>query len=395
MKKNVTVYYGLIMAVYSVGFVIMSAFSSLYLLSTGMSSGEIGALLACAGIVSAVLEPPVGALIDRHPRVSGRTVLLICSAVIVAFGILLILTPGRSMALTGILYGIPIMLLYLAQPFLNALGMEAINLGYGLNFGAGKAMGSSGYALGSYVFGIISVLCGASIIPFAFSVVYLVLCVIVFFYPVQKDRVRSGEAAPRKLGNPYLFLSRYKRFAGVLVGLIFIYFSHALINTFSLQIVMPKGGTSADMGTAAAIAAVCELITMLCFSFYMKKTGLGILLKISGVFFTLKILFSLIVTSVAGFFVIQVFQMFGWGLLAIGIVYYVNEITQQDDKAQGQAYAGISMTAGSVLASFLGGRMIDLFGVDTMLITGTVVSFAGTVLLWIFIDDVLTSPEKQ
>lgn len=36
-EKNVTVYYSLIMALYSIGFVAMSAFSSFYLLNNGLS----------------------------------------------------------------------------------------------------------------------------------------------------------------------------------------------------------------------------------------------------------------------------------------------------------------------------------------------------------------------
>lgn len=387
MKKNVTLYYGIIMAVYSLGFVTMSAFSSVYLLSVGLSSGEIGILLGIGGVVSAVLQPVVGILMDRHPLVSGKTVLAVCSVLIALFGVILVLTPERSTALTSILYGVPIMLLYLAQPFLNALGMEAVNLGYSLNFGAGKAMGSMGYAAASYVFGIVSVKAGPKIIPSVFAFIYLLLTFIVIFYPVRKSAGIRPSGGRVVLGNPYTFLIRYKKLAGVLVGLVCIYYSHTLINTFALQIVVPKGGSSADMGTAAAIAAVCELVTMLLFSVYMKKVRLVNLLRISGIFFTLKTFFSLTVSGIPGFFLIQGFQMFGWGLLAIGIVYYVNEYTAQDDKAQGQAYAGIAMTFGNVLATFSGGRIIDAFGVDTMLIVGTVISALGTVILWVFLED--------
>ncbi len=390
MKRNVTVYYGLITAVYSVGFVILSAFSSVFLLEAGLSSGQIGLLLSIGGIVSAVLQPPVGALIDRRPKISSKTVLLVCGSAIVVFAALLRFIPRQSLGLTALLYGCPIMLLYLAQPFVNSLGMEALNSGYGLNLGAGKALGSFGYAAGSYVFGIISVKLGANIIPLAFGIVYFVMCLITFFYPVQKENIPLSDKSrtSQKIGNPYLFLLKYKRFAGVLLGLVCIFFSHMVINTFSLQIITPKGGTSADMGTAAAIAAVCELITMLLFSFYMKKAGLSRLLKISGLFFALKTLFSLLVRSVAGYFVIQGFQMFGWGLLAIGLIYYVNDLTDPEDKATGQAYAGISMTAGNVLATYIGGHLIDAFGVNTMLIVGTIVALTGMVILWIFIEDI-------
>ena len=375
------------MAVYSVGFVIMSAFSSVFLLDAGLTSSEIGIILAVGGIISAVLQPVVGAMIDHNPKVSAKTIVLLCSIGIFVFGIILALHTGGGTLYTGIMYCVCIMLLYLAQPILNTLGMEALNMGYNINIGVSRAMGSFGYAAGSYAFGIVSVMLGARIVPYAFTAVYFLLSLIVFFYPVSKKSITQTVRTTGKFGNPYLFLVRYKRFAVILIGLVCIYFSHVLINTYSLQILLPKGGTSGDMGTAAAIAAVCELITMLLFSFYMKKIKLSTLLKISGVFFTLKTLFSLLVTSVPAFFLIQGFQMFGWGILSIGIVYYVNDLTGEGDKAQGQAYAGIAITAGNITASFLGGYLIDAFGVNMMLIVGTVSAAVGMLILWIFVTD--------
>lgn len=143
-----------------------------------------------------------------------------------------------------------------------------------------------------------------------------------------------------------------------------------------------------DMGTAAAIAAGCELVTTMVFAFYMRKVKLHILLKISCLFFTAKIFLSYLVKGVMAFFLIQGLQMFGWGILWIGIVYYVNDLVGDRDKAQGQAYAGMSFTIASVLGNLLGGRMIDAFGVDVMLLSGTAVSLVGTVVIWVFLKEI-------
>lgn len=50
-KANVTIYYGLIMAIYSIGFVTMSAFSSVFLLNAGLSNGGVGILLALGAVI--------------------------------------------------------------------------------------------------------------------------------------------------------------------------------------------------------------------------------------------------------------------------------------------------------------------------------------------------------
>lgn len=379
-KKNVTIYYGLIMAVYSIGYVSMSAFSSLYLLDIGLSNRAVGTLLAVASMVSVLLQPPVGAMIDTNPKISTKKVLLVLGVLILAFGIVLIGLNGQNLKLTTMIYGITIMLLMLAQPFLNALGMDAINYGYPIRFGLGRSMGSMGYALGSAAFGRVSVMFGAKSVPVAFSIAFAVMCILLVIYPVKKPDTATYREKHKK-ENPFLFLSKYKLFAVTLVGLILVYLSHVLINTFTLQIILTKNGNSSDMGTATAIAAVCELITMLLFPLYLKYFKLESMLKVSAFFFVIKIFSSFIVPNVFFFYLIQVTQMFGWGIMSIGIVYYVNNLVSENDKAQGQAYAGMSYTIASVIGTFVGGNIIDNFSVNSMLILGTVLALAGSVVM--------------
>ncbi len=385
-KKDTTIYYGLIMAVYSVGYVTMSAFSSLYLLDVGLSNGAIGILIAIASLVSVAFQPIVGGLIDKNPKISTKGILLVIGIVVLIIGLIISFVPGKGIAFTTALYGTDIMLLMLAQPFLNALGMDAINYGYRINFGVGRGMGSLGYALGSAAFGRISVIFGPKCVPIAFSISFFVLCFLLFIYPVKKSVSNVTIEKKEKKGNPFLFLTRYKRFAILLVGLIFIYFSHVLINTFSLQVVLAKGGTNADMGNAAAFAAVCELITTITFVFYMKKFALHNLMRVSGIFFTAKIFLTFLVPNMPMFYIIQITQMFGWGIMAIGIVYYVNDLVGEYDRAQGQAYAGMAYTIASVIGSSFGGGVIDMFGVNAMLILGTILAAFGTVIVWFAIE---------
>ncbi len=389
-KKNVTIYYGLIMAVYSMGYVSMSAFSSLYLLDIGLSNGAVGTLLAIASMVSVLLQPPVGALIDKNPKISTKKVLLAIAVIVLALGVVLIILNGQNLQLTTGLYGVSIMLLMLAQPFLNALGMDAINYGYPIQFGLGRSMGSMGYALGSAAFGRISVIAGPKSVPVAFSIAFAVMCILLVIYPVKKPEIVLAKAK-EKTENPFLFLGKYKRFAIMLVGLILVYLSHVLINTFSLQVIITKNGDSSNMGTAAAIAAVCELITMLLFPLYLKHFKLENMLRISCFFFVIKIFASFLVPNVTLFYIIQVTQMFGWGIMSMGIVYYVNNLVGENDKAQGQAYAGMSYTIASVIGTFVGGNIIDRFGVNSMLLFGTALALAGSIVVWFTIKQKLTA----
>lgn len=388
-KKDATIYYGLIMATYSVGYVALSAFSSLYLLDLGLSNGAVGILIALASLISVLLQPSVGSIIDKSPKVSTKQMLLLMASIIAIMGVLLIFIPVKGIAVSTAIYGISVTLLMLAQPFLNALGMDAINYGYPINFGLGRSMGSLGYALGSAGFGRISVMFGPKSVPVVFSSAFFVLCLLLFIYPVKKEgNIETlKEEENGKKENPFLFLANYKRLAVMLLGLVFIYFSHVLINTFSLQIVVSKNGTSSDMGTAAAIAAICELITMLLFPIYLKYFKLHKLIRVSGIFFVLKIFLSFLVPNIFTFYIIQATQMFGWGIMSMGIVYYVNNMVGEHDKAKGQAFAGMAYTLASVIGSFLGGNIIDLLGVNMMLLIGSGLAAFGTVVVWITAQD--------
>lgn len=388
-KKNVTIYYGLIMATYSIGYVTLSAFSSLFLLNLGLSNRAVGILLAVASLVSVLLQPGVGAVIDRNPKISSKQILLIMALLITFLGIFIITFSGNNTVITVFLYGICVMLLMLGQPFLNALGMDAINYGYPINFGVGRSMGSLGYAFGSAAFGRISVMFGAKSVPIAFSIAFLVLCICLYFYPVKcnEDNKNSTDSKKIENENPFLFLNRYKRVGIMLFGLMFIYFSHVLINTFSLQIVISKNGTSSNMGTAAAIAAICELVTMLIFHIYLRHFKLHNLLRVSAVFFVLKIFLSFLAPNMFVFYLVQGTQMFGWGIMSIGIIYYVNSLVGEHDKARGQAFAGMSYTLSSVLGTLLGGNIIDMFGVNMMLVIGSILATVGTIIVWITVQE--------
>ena len=205
----------------------------------------------------------------------------------------------------------------------------------------------------------------------------------ILFFPFQKSLQKAASPSGKStaFSGVLAFFMKYKRFTIVLIGCILLYISHVFINNFTFQIVETKGGTSADMGVAMALGSVLELPTMFLFGYMQKKARCDIWFRISGIFFTLKILFSLLVTNMAAFYVIQIFQMGGWALISVSSVYYVNSIMEPEDAIKGQAYITMTYTLGSVLGAVLGGTLLDHAGVNAMLITGTIAALVGAVLL--------------
>jgi len=167
----------------------------------------------------------------------------------------------------------------------------------------------------------------------------------------------------------------------LLLGAILVFVSHNMLNNFAFQIMESKGGGSSAMGTAIALAAASELPTMFLFGWMVTKVRCDVWLKISGLFFLIKAAATVLVRDVAGMYLIQGLQMFGFALFVVASVYYVNMIMKDKDRTKGQAFMTMTNTLGGVLGSACGGALIDGFGIHTMLLVSTGVAAVGMALM--------------
>lgn len=385
-QKNITAQYSFLQLSYWTGFACISAFSSVYLLNLGVSNSVIGLSLSLGTLAAAIMQPYVGLLVDYNPKITTKRILFITSVLILVLSMLLFPVSKAVTSVVPLMYGTIIFLLHLAQPFSNAMGMEGINAGYTLHYGPSRAAGSFGYATVSLVLGKIAALKGGNVVPVFIAVSFFVTIMALVIYPVKSqpkneelDRSNIHNAQRPKVTD---FFKKYKALGIVIGGLIFIYLSHVIINVFALQIVISKGGTSENMGLATAISAFLELIPMLIFPFLMKRFRVSFLLKLSAIFFFLKNLGTLLAPNIPVFYCVQGCQLIGWGVMTVSIVYFVNDLVDEKDTAQGQAYAGMTLTVGNVVAGMIGGRVIDSFGINTLVIMGVLFALIGAVIFW-------------
>lgn len=378
--KNLTPLYSFIQGLYWMNFAAIMGYSGFYLLGSGFSNTEIGIIIAVAGILSAVLQPALASYADRPESPSLKKFLQLLLVIQLILGIALVFC--RSILLTGVVYGCGVTLLQLLTPFINSLGMESINQGQKLNFGIARGMGSVAYAALSYVLGIITSRTGITAVPVCIMIVTLVLIGCLALFPFTKSNTVAVQNDKKQSLNPLQFFCKYKRFTIVLAGCVLIYLGHVLLNSFTFQIVQSKGGGSSEMGTATAIAAMSELPTLFLFGYMLKKVRCDIWFRMTGIFFTLKSLGSLLAPNMTVFYGIQIFQMLGWGLMAAASVYYVNSVMDAEDAIKGQAYITMTYTLGSVIGALLGGTLIDLSGVNTMLLFATVCAAIGSIIIF-------------
>lgn len=403
-----TIRYAWLQGGFWMSFCVVFNYAGVFLLSKGYSNSEIGVIIAVAGLVSVFLQPFVAGLSDRYEKLTLRRLILGLSVIMLLAGALLII-PGLHLLWNALFYSVLLAVLQVLTPLVNAIGMECINRGISVNFGLARGIGSVSYALISFLAGELIERFSATLIPFLVIVCYLLVfaAAYIFCFPISGTK-RAGQAQTDRKPvrgqaeqNPSYeeqngesfredaaaaaeqsFFASYRRFFILLAGISLLFICHNMLNNYLFQIMTYHHGGSSEMGIAAAISAVLELPTMIAFSFMVRRVSSGTLLKISGLFFTLKSFLTLIAAGISGVYLAQTAQMFGFALFVPASVYYVNSLIRPSDRAKGQAFMTATNTVGSVFGSLLGGFLIDSKGIPAMLLTATVIAAVGTALVF-------------
>ena len=388
-KQNQTAQYALIQGIYWMSFCIIFAYASVYLLDRGFSNTGIGLLIGVSGTVSALLQPLIGGIADQNRKLSLKTMILLIGSLMLFAGAALYVVKENQI-LTVLFYGLEVTFLQVLTPLIYALGMGCVNRGERLNFGLARGIGSLAYAGISYIAGFLVAAAGTSVIPAAMAAAYAALLVAVWWFGRREDSGSGAECskehekanAPTGKGSRQeSFFMRYPGFFVLLIGAVLVFVSHNMINNFAYQIMEYKGGGSSAMGTAIALAAASELPTMFLFGWMVKKIRCDIWLKVSGLFFAIKALATVLVSTVGGMYAIQGLQMFGFALFVVASVYYVNAVMEENDRVKGQAYMTMTNTLGAVLGSACGGAVIDGAGIQALLICSAAAAVGGMVLI--------------
>ena len=402
----INLHYSFIHFFYWMCLVSCQSYAAFYLLDSGMTNTQIGLLLGIGGFLAALIQPFIASWADKPKSPSVRVITIVMSVLAVTGSLLLFVFRHRSFAGTYIVYLLSYLIIMMEQSSVNALGTESINNGKKISYGFGRGVGSLGYMIASFIVGHATASAGAVSIPAALMITSAATAVVTFFFPfVKRQQAAAGEDKSsagtgsaagedqssagagsaagngKSAGSLLTFFVRYPQITVAMLSLVLIFIGHTYINNFLLPIVETKGGDSADMGNLMSFAAFPELVIMLCYGWLRRLMPDRFWFRISGIFFTLKVLCTMLAPSIGLMYPVQLFQPFGWGILAVSTVYYINDIVDDDDKIKGQAIFTATFTLGTVLGSLSSGVLLDHGGVTAMLTVGTVTSAIGAGLL--------------
>ena len=374
---NATPYYALIQGLYWAIFCLMVGFASVFLLDRGFTNGQIGLILGLSYLLSAILQPVVGSMFSRQGV--RLNIAIACAYIPVAALSLAVLTLPLGRVPLAAMLAIMFTVQSMMQPSVNALHQNFEALGRPVNFGLARGVGSAAYALSSFAMGRLLTRLSPSILPGAYGAAVAALILALFLARVPSS---AGQTGPEKGGASYAeILRRQPSLALFLVGVGCMFLTYSFIDNFLVQIILSIGGSSGDLGTAITLSAMTELPAMLLFARFSRR-GKGVRLFMISIWFWLaKDVLTLLAPNPRVLYAVQLLNFASCAVYVPGMMDYMRHVLPETQLLRGATLAGTATTLGSLLATILGGWLMDAVGVRTALLVVQFFAGFGTLLL--------------
>lgn len=395
LGKRLTTHYALIQSIYNMGYCCIMSFAAVFLLSRGFTNSHVGLILTLASALALICQPMIATFADKTQNIALRTMVAVLLLANTLIALMLLVMPSLLLP-SAILYILLVCFHITQQSLITSMSMEHINTGIPINFSLARGIGSFAFALLSLAMGFLVNDYGAWIVmPITMSLGLGGILLVSSFQKAHIHTLKTEKTTSDGASSLIEFAKKNKSFIAIVGSIALMFFSHTLINTYTIQIIKHVGGTSADMGIATAIAGFLELPAMALFPFFLSKIrSPGTIMKLSGVFLVIKTLITLLAPNVLWINIAQCLQFFGFAMFIPSSVYYVNHVIDEVDKVKGQASMGMALGISGMIGNVLGGLMLDTSaGVPFMLTVGMSVSCVGVVL--VFLLDSIRARQEQ
>ena len=391
MKRLLNIDFALVQAIYWMLYTVAGSFVSVLLLEKDYTNASIGTIIAVGSVLAILLQTVITHVTDRSSRLDSIGMIKILTLLLAA-GVFAVLLIGEKSAALTIAYVGVIILHTAMHPFVNALSFKLEETGLQVNYGVGRSMGSLAAGGISFVLGYLVVWFQPEIVLYL-ALVNLALLTLVIFATGHhyKKTMSSHKDIPKNFDpakNPARqsigmleFMRRNRLFAFMSLGIIALFFGNVILENFTIQIVEGVGGDTTNMGVVILLLCLFEMPAMIGFHRLKQRFSYVMLLRISALFFTIKIIIMYLAHSMTAFYLAQLCQIPGYGLFFPAMVNFIDHIMGKGEALRGQAVFTVALTLGNVIGSIAGGMILDQYSSHTLLLAGSMVSAVGSVLI--------------
>ena len=384
MKKNLTLRYTVQQCAYWAAAAGVVSFATAFLLEKGFAASYIGILLAAGNLLSCGAQPVLASIADRIGGNIVKWFIAGLTAVSMACFASIQLLP-LSQTLYGLVYLLGVFAFDAMNPLLNAVSVSYNRIGYKINYGVGRGIGSFAYAVSALVIGKVMAGLGADWMIWISLVLLGANVAATLGYPGLTETASQRETRNECCSVP-VFFRRYKWYCVSLLGVMLLAMFHAMTENYLIEVVSPLGGDSGTVGIALFVATAIEMVVIVNFDWLRTKISDSWLLKFAGLSFLLKSVLFLMAKNVMAIYGIQLLQATSYSFLSPTQLYYADAKVSPADMVKGQAFITAAYTLGCAIGNFIGGQLLDAFNVRVLLYAGVAMAAAGTAVFFLTVD---------
>ena len=372
--------YTVLQILYWANAAVLFGFTVSFLRSYGFSNGEAGTICALSNLLGLAGTIFLGLLLDRK-KIHLYPLLifaLFMQAIAISF---LFLHAGHS-AVTAVCFITSMAISLMVNPLYIKLSVNLNHAKNTVNFGLSRGAGSLSFAFSAWLTGILIQDFSVAVVPFAALTTVVPQLFIIFTAKGGFAEMEKDTAAQNPGISLFSFFMGHPLFVVLILGIAALFAANNTINNFLIVIVNEAGGNYATLGALTFFLALVEFPAMLLYS-RQKKRRSSFFLRISFLFFAIKIFAFALSKSVPALFLSAVFQSLSFGLYTPAVVDYINEVIPYEDSAKAQSLASAMAAVGTMIATYASGFMLDRFPVKAVLLALTVVAVFGAGLsIW-------------
>ncbi len=382
--EHITVHYAATFFAFYAAFCMVRSFISVYLKDMGFTYTQVGIITGVHMFVTAAIQPLFSGILNHFPKLNLRRFMaLACIPAIIASALTFIV-PAR------LVFFLPIYILFGLfqigmQSIMVSIGMEYVNAGASLDMGLGHGFGSIGYAVANAVLGMLIVRWGSPVSQNLNICLLTILAVLLFTLPDpyagSSKAAESTEENKEPADDLLTFIRNNTPISLFALSVVFIFFGHAVINTYMPDVAAQFGLKSDFTGAMNALAAFLELIPMMLYSRISKKISPLSMLRFAAVFFSIKILAATLARSGTELAISQSMQILAYAVYAMASIYFTNQAVKPRNRVMAQGLMIGSNEAGFMIGGFVGGLILDAASIRELLWLGTAMTMVGSVLM--------------
>lgn len=339
-----------------------ASFTVVFLQDKGMSSSQVGIVMAMLNVFG-IISPPFWGMVSDKVR-SVKKVLVLC---LIVGSLIFALVPAAANYFIG-----PWMLVVLVLPIsaffrtpttslLDSWTIKTVNRERGMAYGSIRLWGSIGYAIMAFLFGVlIKRLGGATITFYMYGLLNIPMILMCFFQKgdevADKQKVSFRELhAGRLLKNYYL-----------VVFLIFntmLYLPVQGTFTFLPYLITEISGNSNSLGTIISIKAFMEVPMLLGSAYLVKRFGIVKMIVLGGVLYTCEQFLYVLCGSIWQVTLVMVIHGTAFGIYLACSVSYIYHLAPKELSATAQTICGALSSLSGIMGNLFGGYIVEMSGI--------------------------------